>query len=54
MTTVTVLRSDTTRASANIALYLDEARGNVREGATPAIQPPPTQEYMRQELTLHQ
>ena len=53
MTTVTVLRSDTARASANIASYLDEARGNVREGAAPAIQPP-TQEYMRQELTLHQ
>ena len=51
MTTVTVLRSDTARASANIASYLDEVRGNVREGAAPAIQPP-TQEYMRQELTL--
>ena len=53
MTTVTVLRSDTARASANIASYLDEARGNIREGAAPAIQPP-TQEYMRQELTLPQ
>ena len=53
MTTVTVLRSDTARASASIASYLDEARGNIREGAAPAIQPP-TQEYMRQELTLPQ
>ena len=50
MTTVTILRSDTARASTNIASYLDEARENIREGAVPAIQPP--QEYMRQELTL--
>ena len=39
MTTVTVLRSDTARVSANIALSLNEARGNIREGVAPAIQP---------------